>query len=82
MSCLGHPLSRMSKRFSVMPGFGPAADPLLFRQKLAKPLTPKLATLEVSNANLRSADQLALLKQDPRHDTSVRHRGQSAGVGR
>jgi len=64
-----------------VPGFGPAAEPLLFRQKWPKPLTPKLATLGVSNADLRSADQLAALKQGPRQDTSVRQRGQSAGVG-
>jgi hypothetical protein len=29
-----------------MPGFGPAAEALLFRQKAPKPLTPSLALLE------------------------------------
>ncbi len=64
-----------------MPGLVPADEPLWFRPKWPKPLTPKLATSGVSNAALWSADQLAALKQGPRQDTSNRQRGQSAGVG-
>ncbi len=29
----------------LMPGFGPAAEPLLFRQKEPKPVTPRLASI-------------------------------------
>ena len=34
------------------PGFGPAAEPLLFRQKWPKPLTPRLASWEGRDANI------------------------------
>ena len=34
-----------------MPGVGPAAEPLLFRQKLPKPLTPRLGTWKRRDAN-------------------------------
>ena len=44
-------------------------------------VTPGLATLlDVSDAKLRSADQLATLRQGPLPDPSVRPRGQAAGV--
>jgi len=55
----------------VEPRFGPAAEPLLFRLKWPKPLTPRLASLERTDANLRRADQLAPLKQGPLADKSV-----------
>ncbi len=62
-----------------MPGFGPAGEALLFRQKGPKPLTPRLAQLERTDASLRRADQLAEpvlsrvegLKQGPPADESV-----------
>jgi hypothetical protein len=38
---------------------------LCVEQKAPKPLTPHLALLERTNANLRRADQLASLKQGP-----------------
>jgi len=47
--------------FSVLPGFVPAGEALLLRQKAPKPLTPRLASLERTDANLRRADQLAEL---------------------
>ncbi|WP_447964223.1 hypothetical protein [Nitrospira sp. Ecomares 2.1] len=47
----------------VMPSFVPAAEPLLFRQKWPKPVTPRQASLDGTDANLRGADQLAALKQ-------------------
>ncbi len=71
----------MSKRFSVLPGFAPAGEALLFRQKDPKPLTPSLAILDGTDANLLSARQLAALKQGTRNERSVRPRGQPAGVG-
>ena len=75
--------------FSVWPGFAPAGEALLFRQKAPKPLTPRPASWERTDASLRRADQLAEpvlsfvegLKQGPPADESVRPLGQTAGVG-
>ena len=64
-----------------MPGFGPAAELLLFRQKDPKPLTPRPVTLEWSDANHRRAGQLAALKQGPPIDEGVPPRRRAAGVG-
>ena len=64
-----------------MPGFGPAAEPLLFRQKWPKPLSPRQATLDEANESYRKADQLAALRQGPLVDQGVRLRSQAAGVG-
>jgi hypothetical protein len=47
------------------PGVGPAAEPLLFRQKWPKPLTPRSAIFQEANTECRKAGQLALLKQGP-----------------
>ena len=66
---------------SVLPGFAPADEALLFRQKDPKPLTPRLATLDEVNADFRRADQLALLKQGPPFHSSVHLLGQPAGIG-
>ncbi len=63
-----------------MPGVGPAAEVLLFRQKDPKPLTPRLARSEGKDASLRSADQLAALKQGPPADKSFPPLGQTAGI--
>ena len=71
----------VSTRFSVLPGFAPAGEALLFRQKDPKPLTPRLASLERMDASLRRADQLAPLKQGPPADESVPPLGRTAGVG-
>ena len=70
----------MFNRYSVLPGFGPAADPLLFRQKWTKPLTPRPATLQGTDANIWSAGQLAPLRQGPPIDESVRPFGLTEGV--
>jgi len=40
----GYQISLMFKQFFVVPGFVPAAEPLLFRQKWPKPVTPRLAS--------------------------------------
>jgi hypothetical protein len=72
----------------VMPGFAPAGEVLLFRQKDPKPLTPSLASLGRKAANFRRADQLAELvlslveglKQGPPTYQSVLSMGQPAGV--
>ena len=64
-----------------MPGFGPAAEILLFRQKDPKPLTPRLALSELTDAGVRGADQLAVLRQGPQNILSVRPWCQAAGVG-
>ena len=70
----------VSTRFSVLPGFAPAGEALLFRQKDPKPLTPRLASLERRDASLRRADQLAPLKQGPPADESASPIGQTTGV--
>ncbi len=59
------PLIFMSTRCFVLPGFAPAGEALLFRQKVPKPVTPRLASWEWTDANLRRADQLAGLTQGP-----------------
>ena len=69
-----------SRGFSVRPGFAPAGEALLFRQKAPKPLTPRLVALERTDASLRRADQLAPLKQGPPADKSVPPLDQTAGV--
>jgi len=69
-----------SMGFSVLPGFAPAGEALLFRQKAPKPMTPRLALLEGTDAKLKRADQLAPLKQGPQTDESVPPLGQTAGV--
>ncbi len=74
-------LTLVSTCFSVLPGFAPAGEALLFRQKAPKPLTPRLVSLERTDASLRRADQLAPLKQGPPADESVPPLGQTAGVG-
>jgi hypothetical protein len=66
---------------SVLPGFAPAGEALLFRQKAPKPVTPRLTSLERRDASLRRADQLAPLKQGPPADESVPPLGQTEGVG-
>ena len=73
----------------MWPGFAPAGEALLFRQKDPKPLTPRLASLERTDARFRRADQLAEpvlsfvegLKQGPPDEESVPPLGQTAGVG-
>jgi hypothetical protein len=65
----------------VLPGFAPAGEALLFRQKAPKPLTPRLASLVQMDASLGRADQLAVLKQGPPAYESVPPLGQTAGVG-
>ena len=71
-----------------MPGFAPAGEALFFREKAPKPVTPRLATFEWADANLRKAGQLAEpvlslgegLKQGPPPHESVPPLGQTAGV--
>jgi len=64
-----------------MPGFGPAAEILFFREKDPKPLTPHPASSEKANAGYGRADQLAELRQGPPVHESVRLWGRMAGVG-
>jgi hypothetical protein len=64
-------LTFVSRGFSMLPGFAPAGEVLLFRQKDPKPWTPRLASSEGTDANLGKADQLAGLKQGPLADMSV-----------
>jgi hypothetical protein len=56
---------------SVLPGFAPAGEALLLRQKAPKPVTPRLVSLKRKDAGLRRADQLAPLTQGPPADESV-----------
>ena len=72
--------THVSLCFSVLPGFGPAAEVLLFRQKDPKPLTPCSADEDGTDARGR-ADQLAALRQGPQDHRIVRPRGGTAGVG-
>ncbi len=65
-----------------MPGFGPAAEPLLFRKKWPKPMTPCLATSNRADVNLRRADQLARLKQGLPANKSVRPKPVSRRQGK
>jgi hypothetical protein len=64
-----------------MPGFGPAAEPLFFREKWPKPMTPRPALGERADASLKRAVQLAGLKQGPPAEESVPPLVQPAGVG-
>jgi hypothetical protein len=64
-----------------MPGFGPAAEVLLVRQKDSKPLTLRPVSSEWTAAKHRRAGQLAALKQGPPNDESVRPGERAAGVG-
>ena len=54
-----------------MPGFGSAAEALLFRQNDPKPLTPNPASWEGMDANPKGAAQLAALRQGPPRQKSV-----------
>jgi len=64
-----------------MPGFGPAAEILFFREKDPKPLTPGPALLNETNIGFGRASQLAVLKQGLPVDGNVRLWGRTAGVG-
>jgi hypothetical protein len=70
----------VSKQFFVMPGFVPAAEILFFRKKDPKPMTPRQASWDGTDASLGRADQLAALKQGLPDDQSARPWGLSAGV--
>jgi hypothetical protein len=63
------------------PGFGPAAEVLLLRQKDPKPLTPRPFLSDWTDAKARKAGQLARLRQGPPLDEGVRPWGRAAGVG-
>jgi len=65
----------------MLPGFGPAAEALLFWQKDPKPLTPRPASFHEMNARQGRASQLAALKQGSPDYQSVHPEGRAAGVG-
>ena len=71
----------VATRRSVLPVLGPAAEPLLFRQKEPKPLTPRPAPRNEMDASHRRASQLAALKQGSPGHESVHPEGRAAGVG-
>jgi hypothetical protein len=75
------PESRFPDMRELLPGFAPADEALLFRQKGPKPWTPRLALGERTDASLKRAVQLAGLKQGPPAEESVPPLGQAAGVG-
>ena len=62
-----------------MPGFGPAAEVLFFREKDPKPCSPRSSTLHCADAGLQWAAQLARLKQGPPDDWSVSPIGRPEG---
>src|SRR5688572_6852931 len=57
---------------SVLPGFAPAGEALLFRQKVPKPFPPKSAISNRADASKGGAAQLARLRQGPPFILSVR----------
>ncbi len=71
-----------------MPVLGPAAEPLLFRQKEPKPLTPRPASFTEMDPRHGRASQLAApvlrflegLKQGSLAHASVHPEGRAAGV--
>ena len=83
----------------MLPGFAPAGEVVAWRvpkgatfvveQKDPKPLTPRLASWERTDVNLRRADQLAEsilshvegIKQGPPTEERVPPLGRTAGVG-
>ena len=65
----------------MLPSFAPAGEVLLFRQKDPKPLTPRPASSDKTNAVHGRAGQLAVLKQGPPVDGSVRLWDRAAGAG-
>ena len=64
-----------------MPGFVPAAEPLLFRQKWPKPLTPRLASLKRRDANSLKSGPTRRAQTRSATDKSVPPGSQPAGVG-
>jgi len=72
--------SELFSVFVALLGFVPAADHLLFRQKVAKPVTPNAAIFDWSNANFWRAGQLVTLRQGPLLDERVRPGSRAAGV--
>ena len=74
-----------------MPGFGPAAELVAWRvpkgatfiveQKDPKPLTPRPASSDETNASHGRAGQLAVLKQGPPDNGSVRLWDRAVGAG-
>ena len=62
-------------------GFRPGRRGPFVSAKGPKTIDALSAIWDGTDANLRSAPQLASLKQGPRNDRSVRPRGQPAGVG-
>jgi hypothetical protein len=69
------------RRTSLLHGASRRARPLLWRQKWPKPVTPRQASLDGTDASLRRADQLAALRQGLLNHRSVRPLSLSAGVG-
>ena len=63
--CIHNSPSRSFLNVREVPGFAPAGEALLFRQKDPKLLTPRLALGERTYASLKRAVQLAGLKQGP-----------------
>jgi len=64
-----------------VPGFGPAAEVLLFRQKAPKPLTPHPFLSNWTDAMPRKAGQLARLRQGSPLEGGVQPWKRAAGVG-
>ena len=79
----------ISPETQALPGFGPAAEDLLFRQKVPKPMTLCLAASDRADASLERAAQLAEpvlrllegLRQGSPDNKSVRPKSRTAGVG-
>jgi hypothetical protein len=66
--------------YLVLPGCGPAADPLLLWQKGAKPISQSPAVLSGMDAKKGKPGQLAVLRQGPMDFRGVHPKSLVAGV--
>jgi len=64
-----------------MPGFGPAAEILLFRQKDPKPLTPSSAPPDCADVNHIGGRTNSQGSNKARQNQCVRPQNRTAGVG-
>ena len=73
------PLTFVSMRFSVLPGFSPAGDDPLFRQKAPKPFPPSSARLNRADAGNGKGGPTRQAQTRSVLDLSVSPVGRSAG---
>jgi hypothetical protein len=74
--------SELFKHLWVLPGLGPAGDPLLFRQKWTKPLTPPSGHIRREGRNYGGRTNSLRSDKARREFTSVHPEARTAGVGK